>query len=219
MANNVIGFAGIDKYEFILYLSRIIFHLGKKVLLVDYSESEALYQCIPVPESLREVGCSIHYRGIDFVLGKYYHEDLGLNYDVVIMDLGFQEMADVVSECTSLFYVTDLQLHNIRNLRIHISAEGIPVNLIIKDVYSCKIKPEDIIEEWKQEIKLHKGYILYLDPWDLKCKIQCQYDSVFQFQKLSTPVKELLNDIIKQMDLRLTEKEMSRAYHKAERGR
>lgn len=219
MANNVIGFAGIDKYELILYLSRIIFHLGKKVLLVDDSESEALYQCIPVPESLREAICPIHYRGMDFILGKYYHADLGLHYDVVILDLGFQLKADLVSECTRLFYVIDLQLHNIRKLRLKNQPEDIPMSLIIKDVFPCKIKPEIIMEQWQQDMNLHKGYILYLDTLDLKYKIQSQYDSVFQFQKVSAPVTELLKDIVKQMDFSLQEKEIKQAYHKAERGR
>lgn len=97
--------------------------------------------------------------------------------------------------------------------------EDIPINLIIKDVFQCKIKPENIMEQWQQNMKLHKAYILYLDTLDLKYKIQSQYDSVFQFQKLSAPVTELLKDIVKQMDFSLQEKEISHAYHKAERGR
>lgn len=218
MANSVIGLAGIDKYDLVLYLSRIIFHLGKKVLLVDDSESEALYQCIPVPELLQETDGIIHYRGIDFILSKYYHSNIGLNYDVVIVDLGFQVWADLLYECTSLFYVIDLQLHNIQRMSLKPPPEGIPINLIIKDVFPCKIKPENIMKKWKQEMELHKEYILYLDTMDLNCKIQCQYNSVFQFQKISVQMRELLKDITKQLDFSLQEKEISQAYHKAERG-
>ena len=67
MGDKLIGFLGCDKYEIILYLSRILYHLGKKVLLVDYAESEALYQSIPVPDTLKDENNYIHYSGIDFI--------------------------------------------------------------------------------------------------------------------------------------------------------
>ena len=46
---NVVGFYGIDNYEIILYLTRVLSNAAKKVLIADYSDSNALMSCIPIP--------------------------------------------------------------------------------------------------------------------------------------------------------------------------
>ena len=38
MENKIIGFVGLDVQDTILYLSRIFYHMGKRVLMADYSE-------------------------------------------------------------------------------------------------------------------------------------------------------------------------------------
>jgi len=219
MGDNVIGFIGSDKYELILYLSRILFHLGKKVLLVDYAESEALYQCISIPGMLREESGYIDYRGIDFIQGQYFVPNMRQQYDVVLIDLGFNDENKALSQCTKVVYITDLQLHNVRRIKSLDYLRDIDKYLVIKDVFQCRIKPEYILEQLGQVIDKSHVYILYQDAFDLKYKVQSQYNHRFSFGKLSRPTKFFLKEITKQMDNNLDEKRLNNAYRKAERGK
>lgn len=218
MGDNVIGFIGSDKYELILYLSRILYHLGKKVLLVDSSESEALYQCIPIPNTLREDNSYVDYRGIDFIRGQYSNRDIQQQYDVVLMDLGYKDEHQNLSQCTKLLYVTDLQLHNVKRVKSMNYIEDVDKYIVIKDVFPCKIKPEYVMEQVGQVLDKSHVYVLYQDTLDLKYKVNSQYNNRYNFGKLSKTTKFFLKEIIKQMDHNLDEKILNNAYRKAERG-
>jgi hypothetical protein len=219
MVDNVIGFAGCDNYELILYLSRILYHLGKRVLLIDYSETEALYQCIPIPESLRGSNCCINYRGVDFIQGHFFLPEMSSQYDIIFMDLGFQMHEIIIPKCTKLFYVTDLQLQNINRIKNLKYPENVDKYLIIKDVFQCKIKPEYIISQLGTVIDQKKVYILFQDALDQKYKVQSQYNYFFRFDKLSGSVSYFLKDSIRQLDNRHNEKDINYAYKKAGRGK
>lgn len=219
MADNVIGFAGIDKYDLILYLSRILFHMGKKVLLADCSESQALYHCIPVPDSLRESSSPVDYRGVDFIRGQYFEPDILEDYDAVLIDMGSKVRDNMAAMCTVLYYVTDLQLHNINRIKNRKYIKNTDSFLVIKDVIQCKIKPEYVLEQLDSGFDRSRVYILYQDAVDLKCRIQSQYNYIFGFSKLSEPARYLLRDIVKQVSRNLGEKEISHAFRKAERGK
>ncbi len=220
MGDRLIGFLGSDKYEIILYLSRILYHLGKKVLLVDYAETEALYQSIPIPESLKEENNYIHYSGIDFIQGKYYKRNKKEKYDYILIDFGYDTENIILSQCEKVLFITDLQLHNIKRIK-NISYNGNGEKyLIIKDVFPCKIKPEYIQEQLSNlMIEEQQVYILYQDPIDMKYRIQSQYDLNFSFPKLSKPAKSFLQDLIIKLNVNINKKELKNAYHMAERGK
>lgn len=220
MEDKVIGFLGCDKYEIILYLSRILYHLGKKVLLVDFAETEALFQSISIPDTLREENDYIHYSGIDFIQGKYYEIDKKEVYDYILIDFGYDAENILLSQCEKVLFVTDLQLHNVKRMKdISYKGEG-EKYLIIKDVFTCKIKPEYILEQLSSlMIEEQHVYILYQDPVDMKYRIQTQYDHKISFPKLSKPTKFFLQDLIVNISENLSQKQLRSAYRKAERGK
>ena len=220
MGDKLIGFLGCDKYEIILYLSRILYHLGKKVLLVDYAETEALYQSIPVPDTLKEENNYIHYSGIDFIQGKYYERNKKEEYDYTLIDFGYDTSNIMLSKCEKVLFITDLQLHNLKRLKnIFYNGNG-EKYLIIKDVFPCKIKPEYIKEQLSNlMIEEQQVYILYQDSIDMKYRIQSQYDHKFSFPKLSKPVKTFLQDLIIRLNENISGKQLRVAYSKAERGK
>lgn len=220
MEDKLIGFLGCDKYEIILYLSRILYHLGKKVLLVDFADTEALYQSISMPDTLREENDYIHYNGIDFIQGKYYEKGKMEAYDYILIDFGFDADNLLLSQCEKVIFATDLQLHNLKRMK-HISYNGDGDRfLIIKDVFPCKIKPEYIKEQLSSlMLEEQHVYILYQDPIDMKYQIQSQYDHRFSFPKLSNPTKFFLQDLIIKISENLSQKQLRKAYRKAERGK
>lgn len=217
--NKTIGFVGCDKYEILLYLSRILYHLNKKVLLVDFSETEALTQSIPIPDSLREDSSYMDYRGIDFIKGRNYYPCIEQKYDYILIDFGFNQDVLPMIPCQNLIYVTDLQLHNVKRIKINKESKEFSKFVIIKDVFPCKIKPDYILEELDSDFKEENIYILEQDAIDIRHKINSQYSQTFYFHKLSKSMKSFLKDIIRQIDIRLKREEIQVAYKKAERGK
>lgn len=215
----VIGFVGSDKYEILLYLSRILYHLNKQVLLVDYSETQALTLSIPIPETLRESNTYLDYRGIDFIKGRDYFLNMGKDYDYVLIDFGYNHGVLSNIKCHNIIYVTDLQLHHAKRLKCS-SVKGNPQNyIIIKDVFPCKISPDLILKEISLKAIIEDIYVIKQDALDIKFKIQSQYNQTFYFDKLSKSMKTFLKDIICRFDENLDKTQIQNAYKKAERGR
>lgn len=219
MADNVIGFVGVEKYEIILYLSRILHHLNLKVLLVDLSESEALYSCIPIPKDMRNKENKIDYRGIDFIKNENKLYDLQGNYDVILIDFGFNSYSNILSQCNRILLFTDLQLHNIeriKNMKIQTVAE---MSLILKEFINCKITPEFITTQIGYNIDKEQVYVFHNDIIDMKYKIHSQYDDCFHFKKLSRSYKQFLKDVIFELVINIDLKTYRKAYKKAGRGK
>ena len=218
MDNKIIGFVGIDKYEILLYLSRILYHLNKKVLLADFSETRSLTESIPIPEVLCESNTYLDYRGIDFVKGQNYIFDMYRNYDYVLIDFGFNHEALSEIYCDHLIYITDLQLHHAKGLG-RLKALGSPKSyIIIKDVFHCKVTPDIILSEIKLKTIIENIYIIEQDGLDIKFKIYSQYNQTFYFDKLSKSMKTFLKDILYQFDENFSKSYIQSAYKKAERG-
>lgn len=217
--NRVVGFVGSDKYEILLYLSRILYHLDKKVLLVDYSETQALTSSIPIPEILRESNTYLDYRGIDFIKGRNYIQNMDKDYDYVLIDFGFNHGILSNIKCHNIIYVTDLQLHHAKRLKRSL-VTGNPKNyIVIKDVFPCKVSPDVILKEISLKAIIEDIYVIEQDALDIKFKIQSQYNQTFYFDRLSKSMKTFLKDIIYRFDKNLDKSQIQSAYKKAERGR
>lgn len=215
MGHKVIGFIGIDKYEYIMYLSRVLHHLEKKVLLIDYSESEALRSCIPTLKS--PVSEVIEYRGIKFLNGKL--EALNGDYDCVLIDFGMNNKHPSINQCDHLVYVTDLQLHNIDRLYEVPGHKEIEKSLIIKDICACKLKPRYAINTINlTNLSPNNILAVSFDYIDYKCKITCQCDDVFQFKKISIQTKNAVIKLVSICCDIATNKELMTAYNKAKKG-
>ncbi len=220
MKNNIIiGFLGSDKHEIILYLSRILYHLNKKVLLVDFAENEALTQSIPIPTMLKESNTYLDYRGIDFIRGENYYFNINEDYDYVLLDFGYNYSTLSSIVCDQIIYVTDLQLHNAKRIKIGRQKGDPKSHIIIKDVFKCKIGPENILREIHPKISIENVYIIEQDAIDIKFKIHSQYNQTFYFDKLSKSMKSFLQDIISSFDESLGKSQIQNAYKIAERGR
>jgi hypothetical protein len=223
----IVGFIGMDKYEYILYLSRILYHLKKNVLLVDCSETGALTASIPIPKGATDT--VIETRGIMFLDGRssfenhsFCWEEAPINekeYDYVLIDYGYNTNADGLRNCDQLVIVTDQLAHNLGRLSIPDFLKDKEKTLIIKHVVSCKITPEYIAKELDFDHPFTKKvYVVYEDELDRECKIKCQYEGVFRFIKISMQLKSVIKGLTIELLPKLTKKELKVAYKKAERG-
>lgn len=217
-----IGFAGIDKYDIILYLARILKHLGKKVLIVDGSETGALVSCIPYPVGLD--GTVIDYRGIYFINLCKYEEDLfgrilTMDIDIALIDYGYCMREMEAEFLNQIIYVTDQQKHNVDRLIPMTGFKNNDKRLVIRDVTSYKYGLKCIINELGLSgMPANNISIIFMDEVDTRCKLRCQYEIKTSFRKLSLPAKKTINALLSGIVHEIGWKEIRSAYRKAERG-
>lgn len=216
MANNILGFIGTTNYDIILYLSRILNRLGKKVLLVDYSFDNDLEVCIPIPRELTPDMEVITYNGVD-----YTKIDLNITminrYDDVLIYFGFC-INENISICKQIVYATDQQKSHIEKLKSLPQIEADKINLIIRDAVDSKINLAYITDRLQKNLQSADIFIFYLDDIDTKNKILVQYNAIIHFKGLSGEIKEYLKRTVKIMYPGISEKELHKAYKLAERG-
>lgn len=227
-----VGFFGIEKYEILLYLSRIIKQLGKSVLLVDYSENGALSAGIPVWEKYGEYGeygtamvaeneeykTAVDYCGIHFMRNLALNEEVRKQYDCVLIDFGFELFHDAAVRCSKIVYVADQQLHNLKRLRDHDSWPQAETYAVLKDLCPCRITPEYILSEIRLTLPEERQYAIYQDIWDLKCRISCQYSKLSPFVRLSRECRDFLKDFTGAIFPEFGRAAVDRAFRAAEKG-
>lgn len=109
----VLGLIGVDKYDLIHYLAKLLQRLGQKVLVIDGSSRKALTATLPMQNTVFDFG------GVDFVSGlDKAKANVHLNdYDFVIIDFGFQIGNKLIAKCDEIWMISDEQKHNIINLQ------------------------------------------------------------------------------------------------------
>lgn len=109
----VIGLIGIDKYDIIHYLAKLLHTLGQRVLVIDGSSRKAVTATLPAQGTVFDFG------GVDFVAGfdKAKANVRLSDYDFVIIDFGFSVGSKLILKCDEVWLITDEQKHNIINLQ------------------------------------------------------------------------------------------------------
>lgn len=101
----IVGFAGYESEDLVLYLARILTALEKKVAIVDRTEQELMLEIFrhrlvsQGENSLKE----IEYEGIWITSNTMNYEE----YDVVFLLFGYRLMHPKLYECSYLILVTD----------------------------------------------------------------------------------------------------------------
>lgn len=218
---NVLGFLGVENYEIILYLSRILDRLGRKILLVDYSDFGDLAACIPVPAGIDVETETSTYFGVDFTR-RFLNQEIIENYDDVLINFGFNHIEEMLKYCTRIVYATDQFKNNVDRLAAIPETEftrQLPKSLLIKDAVICKIDKEYIISRLKKSIQMEEVFIFDQDAVDKRYKLLAQYDTLFVFRKVTAEIKNYLKDMIRKMYPEIEEKRLKAAYKSAERGK
>ena len=217
-----IGFVGTDKHDLILYLARILHHLGKKVLIFDGSETGALTACVPCPDGLEN--SIIEYRGLNFANIRRYHgslneELLNLGTEIILADYGYEMNEKDAGSVNHMIYVTDQQKHNIERLLPVATYKCESKYLIVRDTVGYKIGPESIkVELGLYDIPEGRTFSIFHDEVDAKYKLKCQYEIIFSFKKLSMTAKNALKGLIKEVFPDTDNKALALAFRKAEKG-
>lgn len=203
----VIGFMGIDKHDLMLFLAKLLAKSGKKILLVDNSETQALHCSISYPKGLDPHKEAVEYGSFEFLcrvsLGSL---DYSTEYDFVLIDFGFCTNHPDVAQCDVIEFVADMKRHNLLRLRnpsftslLAGSGDGDSptVYLIFRDWVDCKIKKTYLAEIMKGFcVPEENQYLFYLDVDDYTLQLLSQYDTIYQFRRVSVAVKTYLIDTL-----------------------
>jgi len=209
----IIGFLGIEAYDIILYLSKLLSGLDKKILLMDNSESGALTCCIPIPATLNPKFTPISCGDMDFVRERKVAE-YKEKYEYILMDFGFRINHEDLNTCSYLFLICDRQQHNIERLRN--LKEETEVYVILRDIVNFKVK-DYILNNLAEKIHIKDCYCLYRDEIDKEYMLGLQYGNQIALKKLSAQFNYVLNQIFTKV-LHFERVAVVKAYKKAKRG-
>lgn len=199
---------GNEQFDFVFYLSRILHSCNKNVLLIDCTAEKSLKAAVPIPSDIKQG--IIDYRGISFC--DHLIEDE--SFDVVIYNVN--GMDHILSQCNQVILVTDLFDYNIKRIN-QCNLFKNPV-LVVRDVINHKITDEYIVSLLDKKMTPKCIYSIDQDNIDYKLKLDCYYNNVIKFKKLSRSYKDVLVDIT---SLVIEEKKaaIEKAFKVAERGK
>lgn len=219
MANNVVAYIGYDSFDIILYLSRILYKLDRKVLVVDCSETSALTYSIPEVEGIDTELCRITYRHVDFTRMPLKEEIIN-EYDDVLIDCGYRQPDFDVSILTKIVFVTDIYLFRMKRLEHAGRYDELPVKreLLIRGITDIKISSDQMTELIGMQFKEEEVKELHLSEWDYDNAVICHFNRAFRFPRVSGVMKEYLMSEIRELVGELPKKQLKCAYQRAKRG-
>lgn len=216
---NIVAFVGLYSFDIILYLSRILLKVGRKVLVVDNSETFALTLSIPQIAELDTNQNYLTYRRVDFTSMGIDEKTTEL-YDDILIDCGVNAPKYKTELSTRIIYVTDLFDFNIKRLQGITYYDEIKTmkKLLIRDAINTKLTTEYLIDKMKKNITPGMVTVLYREESDYENSLLCHYNKVFRFTHISKMMKEYLINEVQSLLPNYQRKEILAAYQKAKKG-
>jgi len=217
MASNVTAYVGCDCFDIILYLSRILQKLGRKVLIADYNLNSALTYSIPRVGGIDAYRDINTYMNIDFTR-KNISRRLISQYDDVLIDCGFSEPVFDINMISNLVYATDMYGFNLKKLRCLSYYDRIPAikELLIREATDIGMSVEEILSIIKKDID--KVRVLNYDEGDYQNSLMCHYNQMVRFVGISSNFKKYLLDELEDMVGEIPYRRLKSAYNRAKRG-
>ncbi len=195
MKNRVIGFVGLDVQDTVLYLSRIFHHMGKSVLMADYSGSQALYYCIPMIPGTDAYTTLVEYRGTYFTSGPIREKDYE-NFDVIMIFFGFEERREV-RNCTHMIYTTDGEKNHVERLKEIKGGYADYSQIVFRNAGRTQHYMEDVKRPFYGAVREACAYSCNDSGKEKRLRIQCQYNEVFSFRGISARFKKYLFETVR----------------------
>lgn len=99
----VVGFAGYECEDMVLYLARIMSALGKRVVIVDRTEQEMLLEILGMQKQQESAVREGYFYGVWITEQNVDDEE----YDMIFLVFGYRLLHPKLYECEALIMVTD----------------------------------------------------------------------------------------------------------------
>lgn len=193
--NILIGFAGYETEDLVLWSSQILKETGKRVLIVDFTVDNSMNHIFPLPEGYAKIkGKVFEYQGIYYVrpqedeqLKKYK-----MDFDIIISDFGCQVNNAQLKTCDVVYIVTTLDIRKLE--RIRDIAKGNNYKLIMKEY----VKLGGLNDYVHKELGYDKENVFIIDrnEVDYKSFLLGQWNQDINIANLSYQVKEVMQNIL-----------------------
>ena len=221
MANNVVAYVGVDNFDIILYVSRILIKLGRKVLVVDHSETNSIKYSIPKPEGVDVTMDVITFRHVEVTLMEVSKE-LAEQFDDILIAYGFNWPENDIKLCNKIIYVTDMYRYNLKRLNLlsyeEVMLSSVEKRLLIRSVMDTMLDISYFTHEINKQIERDNISYLYQNEQDDSNALLCHTNQVVRFHKITKQLKMYLLKEIRLMYPDITKKQLKDAYRKARRG-
>ena len=217
-----ISYVGIEAFDVILYLSRTLSKLNLRVLIIDQSDTEALYLSMNHAMGLDSDKEIIHYRGVYYTKKIPNQEEMSAFQEgVVIMSFGLEYKGDMPFLCDEFNVVINTFPHIVGRMNEMISVNGIrakKIRILIRDITSI-----DDLERVKGEFtfpydKQREDYLDY-SVADRESALACQVNQVIQFTRVSGRMKKHILSHTQELFPGIPYGNIKNAYHNARKGR
>ncbi|MFT4145757.1 MAG: hypothetical protein QM644_14990 [Mobilitalea sp.] len=216
MANNIVAYIGVENFDYILYLARILSKLERKVLILESSASKALEYIFPSVNGININKEPVTYRQIDY--GKFPLTDAVINsYDDILISYGMNSR--ISEHCTRVAIVSDPFLHNLYSTKSMVSQIRCKDKaVLIRNMISTNHGIERISNELEGMIEKNKIDFIYLDESNIINAIHCVSEQSFVFVGIN---RELKSYLLKEAGMHypdIKEKKLLEAYKAARKG-
>lgn len=198
MANNIVAFIGHNHFDILIYLSRILLKLDKKVLVIDHSEEKSILSFVPKPLGIDADSEVITYLQVDFT-SMIFNESMLDDYDDILISMGYNMIYDSLDFSNHWVLVTDLFGFNHDRLgyyleKYYIKAE--PITLLIRNYMDTTLSLDRILKNINISIDKNKVFFIHRNDLDYINSLLCHYNSSFSFMKISKGLQKYLKELI-----------------------
>ncbi|MDF2486507.1 MAG: hypothetical protein K0R46_2675 [Herbinix sp.] len=217
-----IGYAGEEAFDVILYISRTLTKLNYPVLIIDLSDSNALFMSVHHGMGLNSDSEIINYRNINYTRRIPSEEELAMfDTGVVFMLYGRNVTEDIQLLCSELIIVINTFPHIIdeTNTLVHdIGNKDCRIRILIRDIVTL-----DDVERVKASVTFPFSNemlnYLYLDYADYECAVNCQYTQLIRFTNISSGMEKYIINNIRTMLPDIKPNQIKKALLAARKGR
>lgn len=190
MDTKYIAFIGLESYDLMHYLSKILVKLDCSVLLIDESESKSLSYTIS--SDCLENSVIYDYNGIDACSNLKSFDTIDSDYDYVLVDFGFNFDYNLIRKCEEVYLISDLQYQNLIKFG-NLELDSMQARFLILREFVAGMSDIFALECLKK-LNISQDNIITLtsDSSDLLMKYSCQYESGFKLSKVSSDIIEFL---------------------------
>lgn len=194
MNSKVMGFVGLDVQDTMLYLSRIFYHMGKRVLLVDYSESQALYYSIPVVQGTDAYSMFVEYRDTFFTCKTMTEREME-DFDIIMFFFGFMERKEL-KLCSHIVYTTDFEKNHMEKLAA-LQGDGKEYIQLVYRNAGRKWQTEGKMFPLAVGVREDCQYYCNDSNREKRLRRQCQYNDAYGFRGISANFRRYLCETVK----------------------
>lgn len=218
---NIVGYAGCEAFDVVLYIGRTLTKLNRRVLIIDVSGSDALCCAIKHGMDLDSTEDIVNYRDINYIRKLPSEQDLEPFKDgVVFVVYGKNYIEDFQLTCNNFTVVVNTFPHEINQvsglLQKLLRYEN-NVRLLIRDIISEE--DADRVKEQLSALSTTAEYdYLYMDIEDYENAIRCQVTQIVRFTKITSQMEKYIMEQVQLICSDIKPNKIKKAFKLARKG-